>query len=262
MQKIINFRGVRLNQRTIDMVLAMERILGFQLRLTQGSYNAGGVTASAGTHDGGGAVDISLKDARTGALFPEVRRERIRDAGRQVGFAAWIRNPKQANPPWPWHVHMIAIGDPDLSGSSKYGTGAIGQVQDYKAGRNGLASGVRDDGPRTWVNMTWEKYKAAHPPVVVEPPTKPTEVDTMTPAQMQELKNFIDGRVDGLDKTMRRNFARILRYNLQTQDELNKANDRYDAVMAAGGTEAQALDAMWQVLAPLDAALAQEQANI
>jgi hypothetical protein len=260
MQKIITFRGVRLNQRTINAVLCAERILGFKVRITQGSYNAGGVSASAGTHDGGGALDISVKDPKTGVLFPMIRRLRIRDAFRRVGGAAWLRTPAQSD--WPWHVHVIMQGDPDLS------SGARKQVTAYRNNRNGLASNGRDDGPRTWVNVDFDDYLRAHPltpPPVVKPPApKPpaTEEPDVTPAQMTELKNHVSNVVGEHEKVMRRNFARILRYSLQTEDEVMRANDRHDEVLAAGGTEAQALDAMWQVLAPLDAALAQEQGQI
>ena len=54
------FRGVTLDQPTIDALLVAESILGYQLSFAQGSYNAGGVAASVGTHDGGGAVDVRI----------------------------------------------------------------------------------------------------------------------------------------------------------------------------------------------------------
>lgn len=138
------FRGKRLNTRTRDMVLAAEKLLGYQLQIFQGSYNAGGVSASAGTHDGGGAVDVwgkSLSDATT-----------VANTMRRVGFAAWVRTPQQGN--WGYHVHAIAIDDAELS------SGARAQVVDYKAGRNGLANNGRDTFSRAYVNMTWEDYKA------------------------------------------------------------------------------------------------------
>lgn len=141
------FRGKRLNTRTRDMILAAEKILGYTLTLIQGSYNAGGVSASAGTHDGGGAVDVWGKG--TSHVPTEVA------ALRQVGFAAWGRTPSQGN--WGYHIHCIAIGDQELS------SGARNQVADYKAGRNGLASNGKDTFTRAYVNNTWEKYKAAHP---------------------------------------------------------------------------------------------------
>lgn len=162
------WRGRRLNQRTINAVLAAEQILGFKVRITQGSYNVGGVQASAGTHDGGGALDISLRDPLTGTLFPEIRRERIRDAFRRIGGAAWIRNPNQSNPPWPWHIHVIMQGDPDLSSGARY------QVWAYKNNLNGLASERRDDGPRTWVNVDFDDYLRANPLPRPKPPTTTT----------------------------------------------------------------------------------------
>jgi hypothetical protein len=145
----IVFRGKVLNTRTRDMILAAEKILGYQLQIIQGSYNAGGVAASAGTHDGGGAVDVwgkGTSDATT-----------VTNAMRKVGFAAWFRTPSQGN--WGYHVHAIAIGDPELS------RGARNQVADYLAGRNGLANDGRDTFTRSYVGITWEEYqkKAAMP---------------------------------------------------------------------------------------------------
>jgi hypothetical protein len=42
---------------------------------------------------------------------------------------------------------------------------------DYFEGRNGLASGAPDDGPRDWVGVTWESYQSSAPefaPIVQE----------------------------------------------------------------------------------------------
>lgn len=240
MQKIIDYRGVDLNQRTIDMIEAAERILGFKLRLTQGSYNAGGVSASAGTHDGGGAVDVALKDAKTGVVFPKVRRERIRDALRQVGFAAWIRDPSQSN--WPWHCHAIAVDDPDLS------RGARDQVTAYKHNRNGLASNKQDDGPRTWVGVTWEQYKAAHPTT--------TEDDDMSAEQYANLMQQVKNEGAATRQEVRRQAIWSLRYGLQIADDLETAADRYDATLKAGGTIDQAEAAYSQSVSEITADLA------
>lgn len=144
----VTFRGKRLNTRTRDMILAAEKILGYQLSIIQGSYNAGGVAASAGTHDGGGAADVWGKGGSHVAT--EVA------ALRKVGFAAWGRTPSQG--PWGYHIHCIAINDAELS------SGARAQVVDYKNGRNGLASNGRDTFTRAYVNNTWEKYKASITP--------------------------------------------------------------------------------------------------
>ena len=79
--------GVAINARTRSMLAKAERDLGRRLVLAQGSYNPGGDPTSAGTHDGGGVVDISVQgmSART--------RIAVTRALRQVGFAAWVRNP-------------------------------------------------------------------------------------------------------------------------------------------------------------------------
>lgn len=113
------------------------------VRVTQGSYSTG-VGASAGTHSGGGAVDIALSgltddDART-----------IETTMREVGFAAWYR---PAIPGvWPRHVHGIAIGCGDLAPQ------AAAQVTDYRNGRDGLANHGPDTGSRAHVGETWDTY--------------------------------------------------------------------------------------------------------
>lgn len=147
------FRGKRLNTRTRDMVLAAEKLLGYNLTIIQGSYNSGGVAASAGTHDGGGAVDVWGKGTGDAATVANVMR--------RVGFAAWHRTPAQGN--WGHHVHAIAIGDAELS------RGARNQVASYKSGHNGLASNGKDTFSRAYVNNTWETYKATAKPVDVKP---------------------------------------------------------------------------------------------
>jgi peptidoglycan hydrolase-like protein with peptidoglycan-binding domain len=136
--------GVLVNVRTESMLAEAERRLGRRLVLTQGSYNPGGDPTSAGTHDGGGVVDISVR-GMTGADRASVTR-----ALREVGFAAWVRNPSQGS--WPWHIHAAAISDTDLSSQAQH------QVGDYYLGRNGLANRGPDDGPRVPIR-TWEELR-------------------------------------------------------------------------------------------------------
>jgi peptidoglycan hydrolase-like protein with peptidoglycan-binding domain len=136
--------GYVVNARTQAMLTEAQRLLGYTLVLEQGSYNPGGDPTSAGTHDGGGVVDISV----TG--MTAAKRTAVARALRQVGFAAWVRNPSQGD--WPWHVHAAAINDTDLS------TQAQNQVGDYYLGMNGLANHGPDDGPRIPIK-TWEQYQ-------------------------------------------------------------------------------------------------------
>jgi hypothetical protein len=124
---------VLLDRLSVCMLKEAERIGGFKLRLVQGSFNPGGVAASAGTHDGGGALDVSVR-----GLSEDQIRHRVQSL-RQAGWAAWHRfSPPFSGP----HIHAIAIGDPLLS------AGAKSQVEDYKRGRNGLAGHARDPDPR------------------------------------------------------------------------------------------------------------------
>lgn len=180
MQKIIVWRGRKFNQRTINAILAAEQILGFELRLTQGSYNKGGVSASAGTHDGGGVGDVGIIDRKTGLLFPKVRRERIRDAFRQIGCPAWIRNPLQSSD-FPWHIHFLVPGDPDMAPA------AVRQVAAYHNNKNGLKSNLKDDGPRTWVNVDFDEYLKAHPL------PKPKPIDNNEVFDMSVTLDQLDG---------------------------------------------------------------------
>jgi peptidoglycan hydrolase-like protein with peptidoglycan-binding domain len=136
--------GYVVDARTQAMLTETERLLGFTLELQQGSYNPGGDPTSAGTHDGGGVVDIDV------AGMSATTRTTVARTLRQVGFAAWIRNPSQAD--WPWHIHAAAINDTDLSSEAQHQTG------DYYLGMNGLANRGPDDGPKVAIH-TWEEYQ-------------------------------------------------------------------------------------------------------
>lgn len=135
--------GVVLNHRTIAMHHELERRLGVKLPIVQGSYNKGGVAASAGTHDDGGAEDVPPG-------VPGATADQIVLEARLVGYAAWHR---EAIPGvWPEHIHMIAIGDRQMS------AGARAQVSAYLAGYNGLGHlgrGGKDDGPRV---ARWHRW--------------------------------------------------------------------------------------------------------
>ncbi|WP_214413178.1 peptidoglycan-binding domain-containing protein [Sphaerisporangium fuscum] len=136
--------GVVIDARTQSMLAEAKRLLGRNLVLLQGSYNPGGDPTSAGTHDGGGVVDISVKGMNSATRIDVVR------ALRRVGFAAWVRSPDQAG--WPWHIHAAAISDTDLSSQAQH------QIGDYYLGLNGLAGRGPDDGPKVTIR-TWEEYR-------------------------------------------------------------------------------------------------------
>lgn len=226
-ERIITWRGRRFNQRTIDMLIAAERICGFPLVFAQGSYNKG-VTQSAGTHDGGGAVDIDVE-----AYSPSKRTAVVR-ATRMVGFASWLRTPAQGK--WKHHVHCEAVGDPDLSPQASY------QVDAYLSGGpggNGLSGKTKgpDDGPRNWVGVTWEQYEESQ------------EVFTVT--QYSDLMQQIKNEGAATRQEVRRQAIWTLRYGLQTEDEKARADKAFDDAIDAGKTLAEAMAAVSSVMKPI-----------
>lgn len=183
------WRGKRLNTRTVAMLTELEKRLGHQLVLSQGSYNTGGVIASAGTHDGGGAVDIHIDGIAT------TERKRIVLYARQLGFFASLRNPDQGK--WPWHIHMIAAGDPELS------RGAAFQIAEYRRGHNGLANRGSDDGPAGYRMMTWELYlktKAANAAKATGATTPPRDVSISLGAMVYARTHNAMSGVWGFDR--------------------------------------------------------------
>lgn len=120
---------------TIQALEHAEHLGGHTFVVTQGSYQST-VKASAGTHDGGGAVDLRWCGHGRCLL-----------ALRKAGFAAWHRTPAQGS--WPHHVHAVLVDHPKLSPS------AARQVVAYRNGRNGLANNGEDDGPRVDPIPVW-----------------------------------------------------------------------------------------------------------
>ena len=148
-----SWRGVTLNQRTIDMILRAEVYIelmgmsGFQFSISQGSYS-NGVAASAGTHSGGGAIDI-----RTSVVNNEKKKvDTMVVALRKAGFAAWSRGRVADSFENNKHIHAIAIGDAEAS------TQAKNQIASFKRGRNGLANdGVDPDAYLGRATPNWAK---------------------------------------------------------------------------------------------------------
>lgn len=138
----VTWDGKRINVRTRELLKLAQHWAGVTIVLTQGSYNAGGVAASAGTHDGGGVVDISVNGLSSST------RTKLVVSLRKAGFAAWLRTPAQG---FAYHIHACAIGDREMA------SGAKNQVQAYFNGRNGLANNGPDDAERRWPNWA-DKY--------------------------------------------------------------------------------------------------------
>lgn len=134
--------GKTVDRMTKQALEKAERRLGYPLTIVQGSYNQGRVSQSAGTHDGGGVVDLAPWDWE--------RKVRVL---REIGFAAWHRTPAQG--PWGEHIHAVLIGN------TKAAPSALRQVDAYRRGRNGLANNGLDD---FWRPKTIKPYVYKAPP--------------------------------------------------------------------------------------------------
>lgn len=159
--------------------------LSFTPVIVQGAWmsmSGGGAAASAGYHDGGGCLDIRVRD-----LTPAQRAELVRVI-RAGGAAAWIRDPAHGG--MDEHCHLVLGSDFDVD------DGAAWQFQRYLAGRDGLAS----DGP---------DYHPRPNPLVTKPPAEYLE-DDMTPAQSAQLQRVEDkldaqaAQLEALDAILRR----------------------------------------------------------
>lgn len=137
-------QGHPVNARTLAMLRAAQSRSRLSFFVEQGSYSPAVDPTSAGTHDGGGALDLDAE------RLTAAQRAAAVTALRQVGFAAWLRTPEQGD--WPLHVHAVAVSDTDLSAPAQRQVGA------YYEGRNGLANALPDDGPSV-ARRTWEEYQ-------------------------------------------------------------------------------------------------------
>lgn len=148
----VTWRGAKFDEQTRDMLVELDKLVGpnVQIRPTQGSYSTA-VGASAGTHAGGGAVDLSV--AKLNAFQVQL----VVFLARRVGFAAWHRTPSEG--PWVAHIHMINKTARDAAPAAKR------QVSAYRAGKNGLASGKPDKHTSLGapITATWASYLANWP---------------------------------------------------------------------------------------------------
>jgi len=113
--------GETVNARTLWMLKLAQHLYGGPgsiLRVVQGSYEPG-LAESFGTHDAGGAVDISIRNPANlnEVLWNEASKMAL--AMRRAGFAAWYRPTGMLGPDSGAHIHAIAIGDPELSSAAR-----------------------------------------------------------------------------------------------------------------------------------------------
>jgi hypothetical protein len=191
----IPFRGYLLDQASIDAFLVAEKLTGWTLPVMQGSWSTG-VTASAGTHAGGGAIDVGLRDADGNLRSAWEQTWTVRNM-RRAGFRTWRRTPAQG---FAYHAHGILAGDPLVSSA------AASQLAQWNAGLNGLADHGSDDDP---IDVA-----AGRPAVLPRGAAVPrTMYDAVTvaniPAGALMVAGYVDGRYANL-AAMRARFPHAL----------------------------------------------------
>lgn len=130
----VNLRTLAMLDHAQELYRAEGGIIHLRDSVMQGSYNPGRVAASFGTHDGGGALDISVREIGTGVILTNEIKPLLR-ALRLAGFAAWLRDVDELYKGSPIHIHAIAIGDAELSEAAR---GQIDGPFGYLRGFNGL----------------------------------------------------------------------------------------------------------------------------
>lgn len=126
----VEFRGHQMNARDAAMHLESERRFGATVYISQGGFNPGGVAASGGAHDLGGALDWSLVG------MSAKRKKRWDHAVKDTGWCAWHRDYVAGL--WPEHEHGVARGCHNLSPV------AAAQVPAFDDRKNGLVSNLPD----------------------------------------------------------------------------------------------------------------------
>lgn len=133
------YQGHRVNFGTWFILIVVNRLLRLKrfggetsnMTMVQGGYNRGGVAKSAGTHDGGGAFDLTGFNWKWRVWLL-----------RCFGCAAWYRPYNWDNRRGGAHIHVEVSGDGTASQGGK------NQVRDYANNKNGLANGARDPNAR------------------------------------------------------------------------------------------------------------------
>lgn len=221
------WRGVRVNPGSVPSLDKLAEVTGQNIRVspTQGGFNRGGVVASAGTHDGGAAMDLSVNGMSSAQIATTVR------LARECGWAAWYR--PYVKGLWPRHIHMIRVGDSTAS------AGAKAQVTAYRRGRDGLAGNGKDTGP-TVLGANGEKF-----PTWAQSKWNPVNKPKTLADVIAELGAVKDVSVSAINKA--RSTGKPSRHVAQMQAWLNLAIPAdpltVDGIWSAAGPTQRKLDA-------------------
>jgi hypothetical protein len=125
----------------VERALIAAKVIRYSVDIWQAGYNTGGVKASAGTHDRGGAIDVGQYSTTALAIW------------RLYGWAMQARTRAQGFSP---HGHGWPKGCPHLSSGAAY------QASEWQAGRNGLRDrrAITGPGPVGRSTPTWTQALA------------------------------------------------------------------------------------------------------
>lgn len=232
------WRGVRCTPAGRDAVLAAEQRAGFRFTITQGGFNAGGVAASAGTHDQE-AFDFSVRGLTREQVAAMI------EALRWAGFAAWFRTTSVGKWGTPahgfgsYHVHAVPNGWGLMS------VGARAQVRAYRAGRDGLRGNLADTGPghvKTWYRQSAPRKPTPIPTAPKQSaPTQSTttsggltmsDIETLS-AENAELKKILTDPRNGVQAQLR-----AIAQGANSRDRMNRDDLAVSRIVTAA-TNAQ-----------------------
>ena len=140
------WRGVKITARMRDMLRDAEarfqkKYPGISIVPVQGSWSNGSL--SGGTHSGAGAVDLRSR------IYTKDQLQYLLRCLKDVGLACWYR-------PFNWdgndggeHIHGLDKVKTGMDSGAKW------QVDQYKAGRSGLTSNLRDTSYRAKGDPVW-----------------------------------------------------------------------------------------------------------
>jgi hypothetical protein len=127
----------------VEQAMIEAGVIKYSIDIHQGGYNKGGVSASAGTHDRGGNIDVAQYSDAALRIW------------REWGWCMQARTRAQGFSP---HGHGWPKGCPHLSSGGAY------QASEWQNGRNGLRSrgAITGPGPKGRSTPTWTQGIQAH----------------------------------------------------------------------------------------------------
>lgn len=141
----VTWRGFTFTRRAVQSLRWAEDRSGVRIDPAQGSFNAGGVSASGGTHDKE-AIDIRVRGLGPAEI------ERLVNHLRKAGWAAWYRPPSSS---WGPHIHAVPT-----TGILSYQAAA--QVRAFDLHRDGLRGNLPDPTWHPRIKRRWS-YKLRRP---------------------------------------------------------------------------------------------------